>query len=128
MARSAPGRHYRKGITLAEFFRRFPDDSAAEAWFAKTRWPDGPRCPHCESSPQSAHKTMPYRCRAAAGDSAPAPARSKLGYQTWALAILLTTGLKGTSSLAEPRDHAEVGVAPGDRIRETCTSSGSPVR
>ena len=66
MARSAPGKHYRKGITLAEFFRMFPDDAAAEAWFASTRWPDGPHCPHCDSDriqSKAAHKTMPYRCR-----------------------------------------------------------------
>ena len=61
-ARSAPGKHYRKGITLAEFFRMFPDAAAAEAWFASTRWPDGPRCPHCDSGriqSKSAHKTLP---------------------------------------------------------------------
>ena len=49
MAKSAPGKHYRKGITLVELVRMFPDDAAAEAWFAETRWPDGVVCPHCES-------------------------------------------------------------------------------
>ena len=42
----------------------FPDDDAAEAWIAKVRWPDGPRCPHCDSDnvlTGAAHKTMPYR-------------------------------------------------------------------
>ncbi len=29
----APGRHYRKGITLVELFSLFPDEQAAEAWF-----------------------------------------------------------------------------------------------
>ena len=46
MARRAPGRHYRRGITLQELFRRFPDDAAAEAWFAEARWPDGVHCPY----------------------------------------------------------------------------------
>ncbi|WP_419944129.1 IS1595 family transposase [Candidatus Poriferisodalis sp.] len=34
MAKSAPGKHYRTGITLTELFDMFPTDAAAEAWFA----------------------------------------------------------------------------------------------
>ena len=30
---SAPGHGYREGITLAQLFRLFPDDEAAECWF-----------------------------------------------------------------------------------------------
>ena len=130
MARSAPGKHYRKGITLAEFFRMFPDDAAAEAWFAETRWPDGPRCPHCDSDriqSKSAHKTMPYRCRDCrkrfSTRTGTVMESSKLGYQTWALAtFLLTTGLKGTSSL---KLHRDLGITQksawhlAHRIRET---------
>lgn len=37
----------RTGMPLGEFFRRFPDDAAAERWFESRRWPDGPECPHC---------------------------------------------------------------------------------
>lgn len=37
----APGRSDRQGLSLAELFRRFPDDAAAEAWFIDRRWPDG---------------------------------------------------------------------------------------
>ena len=43
MARKGPGKHFRKGMTLAEFFQTFPDDKAAEAWFIQQRWPDGIR-------------------------------------------------------------------------------------
>jgi len=28
-----------------EIMKMFPDDGTAEAWFAKNRWPDGPRRP-----------------------------------------------------------------------------------
>ena len=38
MAKSAPGRHYRKGLTPAELFEMFPNDSTAEEWFAHNRW------------------------------------------------------------------------------------------
>lgn len=62
-----------KGLSLPEF----PDDATAEAWFADTRWPNGPLCPHCQSErvqSGTSHPTMPYRCRAAVSSSASAPA------------------------------------------------------
>ncbi|MCY3786038.1 MAG: hypothetical protein OXG47_04845 [bacterium] len=42
---SAPGRYERKGLTLVDLIREFPDDATAEAWVASIRWPDGPQCP-----------------------------------------------------------------------------------
>ena len=45
--KKAPGKAYRKGMTLVELIRKFPDDATAEAWIAEIRWPDGPECPHC---------------------------------------------------------------------------------
>ena len=36
----APGKSDRKGITLIELTRMFPDDAAAERWFIEQRWPD----------------------------------------------------------------------------------------
>ncbi len=30
MAKSGPGKHYRKGLTLAELFEMFPNDDTAE--------------------------------------------------------------------------------------------------
>ncbi len=112
MAYKAPGKHYRKGMSIIEAIKMFPDDKVSEEWFVKKRWPHGPHCPHCGSlSVQSgaSHKTMPYRCRdcrkrfsvrtKSAMDS------SKLGYQVWAIATyLLTTGIKGTSSMKLHRD------------------------
>ena len=64
----APGKHHRKGMTLAAFFDRFPDDAAAERYLADARWPDGPRCPHdgCDSANVQivkSRKPQPYRCR-----------------------------------------------------------------
>ena len=137
MAHSAPGKHYRKGLTLPQVMRTFRDDAAAERWFAKVRWPDGPRCPRCGTADVragTAHKSMPYRCR---------PCRryfsvrigtvmedSKLGYQTWALAIyLLTTGLKGQSSM---KLHRDLGITQksawhlAHRIRETWREAPAP--
>ena len=70
---------------------------------------------------------MPYRCRACRNRfsirTGTVMEGSKLGYQTWALAtMLLTTGLKGTSSM---KLHRDLGITQksawhlAHRIRET---------
>ena len=41
MTHKAPGKFHRKWLTLAELFHMFPDDAAAERWFADQRWPKG---------------------------------------------------------------------------------------
>ena len=110
--KKGPGKFFRKGLSLPEVMQLFPDDDVAEAWFAESRWPDDPWCPHCGSeSIQSGttHPTMPYRCRACrkffSVRTHTVMASSKLGYQTWILAIyLFTTGIKGTSSMKLHRD------------------------
>ena len=109
---SGPGRSEREGLTLLEMVKLFPDDAAAERWFTELRWPDGVRCPHCDSdNVQSGakHKTMPYRCRACrkrfSAKTGTVMESSNLGYQTWAIAMyLLTTNLKGVSSMKLHRD------------------------
>ncbi len=37
MAHKAPGKSDRKGISLIEIMRKFPDDATAEAWFIAGR-------------------------------------------------------------------------------------------
>ena len=129
--KKAPGKHWRKGLTLVELIRKFPDDETAEAWFASIRWPDGPECPHCgcgNVQTPTAHKTMPYRCR---GNDCrkffsvkvgTVMQDSKLGYQEWAIAIYLyNTSLKGVSSM---KLHRDLGISQksawhlAHRIRE----------
>ena len=90
----------------------FPDDPSAEQWFASVRWSDGPACPQCGSRnvlEGCAHPSMPYRFRPCdkrfSVRGGTVMADSKLGYQTWALAIyLLSTSLKGISSLKLRRE------------------------
>ena len=47
MTQKAPGKYFRKGISLIEIMRMFPDDDAAEQWYIEGRWPNGPYCPYC---------------------------------------------------------------------------------
>ena len=131
MAKNAPGKHYRKGITLTALFDKFPTDAAAEAWFAEHRWPNGPERSHCSHEDMQtacAHKTMPYRLRAngcrkrfsvKVGTVTEA---SNIGYRLWAIAIYpVLTNLKGISSM---KLHRGLGVTQSTawfmlhRIRE----------
>lgn len=112
MAHNAPGKHYRKGLSLVELTRKFPDNETAERWFVETRWPTGVACPKCGSfniQERKTRKPQPYRCRDCRKDfsvkTGTLMQASNLGLQVWAIAIyLFTTGLKGTSSLKLHRD------------------------
>ena len=117
--------------------RLFPNDAKAEAWFSIARWPDSLQCPHCQSirvQSRTSHPSMPYRCRDCrkffSVRTHTVMADSKLGYQTWVLAIyLLTTGIKGPSSM---KLHRELGITQksawhlAHRIREMWRSGDFP--
>ena len=134
---TAPGKHYRKGMTLIELLKVFPDDAAAERWFVRQRWPDGIRCPHCDGvnvSSYGTHPTMPHHCRDCrkffSAKTGTVMQGSKVGYQKWALAIyILTTGIKGTSSM---KLHRDLGVTQktawhmAHRIRESWAKAPAP--
>ena len=109
---NAPGKHYRQGLSLVDIVKMFPDDEAAEKWIAWCRWGDEPACPHCgdlDVQTGAKHPSQPYRCRGCrkffSVKTGTAMAGSQLGYQVWAIATyLMTTGLKGQSSLKLRRD------------------------
>ena len=135
MAQSAPGKHYRKGMSLVELMRLFPDDESAAAWIAKVRWPNGPRCPHCESDnvqENAKHPSMSHRCRTCrkffSVRTGTVMQNSNLGAQVWVLAsYLLSIGLKGTSSMKLHRDldiTQKTAWHLAHRIRETWGKKG----
>ena len=114
MSQTAPGKHFRQGISLKALFKLFPDDDAAERWLVSLRWPSGICCHHCGSEnvqTDCKHKTMSYRCREKACAkrfsirTGTVMQSSKLGFQTWAIAIyLMSTNLKGISSMKLHRE------------------------
>lgn len=135
MARNAPGKHYRKGLSLVEVTRMFPDDVTARAWMESVRWPEGPVCPHCGSTNAQhpvKHKTMTHRCRDcrkwfSVRTGTPMQS-SKLGLDIWAIAMyLLNTGLKGQASM---KLHRDLGITQksawhlAHRIRESWNENG----
>ena len=116
MAHNAPGKHYRKGMTLPQLFAMFPDDTTAEAWFVNRRWPDGVACPHCgcgNVQDGARHRSQRYRCRGCrtrfSARTGTILADSNVGFRNWIIAIyLMTTSLKGVSSM---KLHRDLGVA-----------------
>lgn len=135
MAHQAPGKHFRKGLSLMEVMAMFPDDATAEEWFVKSRWPEGVTCPHCGSHDiAEPRKPQRFRCRTCRKHFSPKTGSllqgSHLGYRVWALAIyLMTTSLKGVSSM---KLHRDLGITQkaawhlAHRIRETWADNSGP--
>ena len=137
VTKKAPGKAFRKGITVAEFFRMFPDNETAEEWIVQRRWPQGVCCPQCGSlnvNTKAKRKAMPFRCREKACDAnfsaktGTFMQSSKLGYQDWLFAIYLVhTSLKGVSSM---KLHRDLGITQksawhmAHRIRKALQSGG----
>ena len=110
---AAPGKSYRKGISLKAALQQFGDDSKAEVWFIERRWPDGIQCAYCESDrvsdKKSTRKTPQHHCKDCKKDftvkTGTIMQDSKLSLSEWALAFYLyTTNLKGVSSMKLHRD------------------------
>ena len=130
MAQKAPGKHFRKGMSIIDLIRMFPNDETAEQWFIQQRWGDEIaciRCGSCNVNEKTAHKTMPHRCRDCdkrfSVKLGTAMEASNLGYQVWAIAMyLMSTNIKGISSMKLHRD-LEIGQKAAwflaHRIRES---------
>ena len=114
MTQKAPGKAFRKGISLTKLIRMFPNDLEAERWFEGRIWPKGPYCPKCGSfnvQTPIKHTSMTHRCRDCKDKyrfslkTGNVMEGTKLGYQTWAIALyLVMTNLKGVSSVKLHRD------------------------
>ena len=133
MAQNAPGKHFRKGITLVEAVKQFGDDASAEAWFVERRWPNGVNCVECDSDrihtrkPNARRKTSVFHCNDCKKDftvnTGTIMHDSRLSLGKWALAFFLfSTNLKGVSSM---KLHRDLGITQksawylAHRIRET---------
>ena len=106
-----PGRNQRTGITLLQLSEKFPDEQAANEWFQRSLWPNGPVCPRCKGQNvyRGTHKTMPFRCRPCkrffSVRTSTVLAASNMSLRKWAYAIYLElTSLKGVSSMKLHRD------------------------
>ena len=138
MRTKAPGKAFRKGISLKQIMRLFPDNATAEQWFIEQRWPDGMCCPLCGSvnvQTRTKHPTMPFRCREKvcgkffSTKTGTVMEGSKIGYQDWVIAIFqMMTSLKSVSSM---KLHRDLGITQksawfvAQRVREALLTGGS---
>lgn len=114
MSQQAPGKHFRKGITMSELFKMFPDDKAAEEWFESRIWKGGRKCPACGNAgtTPARHPKMPYYCYKCRSHFSVKKGtimqQSEISYQNWAIATyLFAVNLKGVSSM---RLHRDLGI------------------
>ena len=99
-------------ISLYEFFKQFPDETAARLHFEKGRWSNGRACPHCGSVATSEckdHKPMAYRCKDCRSHfsvrTGTVLEESKLPLHKWLMAIyMMTTARKGIPSTQMARE------------------------
>ena len=111
MAKKAPGKAHREGLTVVELMDMFPTEEAATEWFKSIIWPDGRHCPKCGSvrTREASHAKMPYWCTDCRSyfsvKTGTAMQRSKIPLRKWAIAIYLClTSLKSVSSMKLQRD------------------------
>lgn len=121
-------------LSIVQLTELIPDEAAAEKIIADSRWPNGPVCPHCESTniqSGASHPSQPYRCRDCrkrfSVKTGTLMADSKLSVRTWVLACyLLGSHPKGVSSFQLAKD---LGISRktawflGHRIREAFNDS-----
>ena len=108
----APGKSYRRGLSIFELFEKFPDEASARHWFEGVRWAAGRYCGHCGSTTTREvprEKPMPYwcpACRKYFSVKVGTPMESsKLPLRKWVVAMyLMSTNLKGVSSMKIHRD------------------------
>ena len=113
MAGRAPGKSFRKGISLIEVMEMFPSERAAVRWFESIYWPDGQlsclRCGSVKAYRVKGGKPMPYRCSDCREyfslKTNTAFEGSNIRLRKWAIAIyLVCTNLKSVSSMKLHRD------------------------
>ena len=128
MAKKAPGKAHREGMTVVQLMDMFPTEEAATAWFESVIWPDGRHCPKCGSvrTREASHRKMPYWCTDCRSyfsvKTGTAMQASKIPLRKWAIAIYMClTNLKSVSSM---KLHRDIGVTQAtawfmlQRIRE----------
>jgi transposase-like protein len=113
MAKKAPGKSEREGLSVMQLFQMFPDEASSRKWLEDSRWPDGQRhCPHCGSlktAPVKNETPMPYHCGECrqyfSVKTGTVMQSSKVALQKWVIAMyLMSTSLKGVSSMKLHRD------------------------
>ena len=111
--KSAPGKAFRKGITLIELFEKFSDEDSSRRWIESVFWKGGEpvcfRCGGTNTYEVSSRKPLPHKCRDCRRHFSVRHATilegSHVPLRKWAVAIyLVASSLKGVSSMKLHRD------------------------
>lgn len=118
------------GVTISthQLFALFPDEGTARTYLESRRWPNGPRCPVCDSDRIGPHSPGFHRCNscdeAFTVRTGTVMERSKIPLHKWLYAMyLLVTARKGISSMQLSK---EIGIRQASawfllrRLREAC--------
>ena len=104
---------------LRDVLRRYENESLAEAWLTARRWPDGIRCPRCDSSNIARppdRQPLPYRCRSCRTQfsvkSHSALRSSKHSLGTWVQALHICSALSNPDAV-DIRDTLSVTYKAG---------------
>jgi transposase-like protein len=124
-------------ISLFQFFKIFPNESAAVNFFETSRWPEGVRCPRCDKKESvsivTSGKPQPYHCKECrkyfSVKVGTVMEASHVPLRTWLAAIyLMTVSRKGVSScqLARQLDiQQKTSYFLLSRIREAWNTNGN---
>ena len=116
-------------ISTHQLFALFPDEAAARSYLEKRRWPNGPRCPVCDSDRITTRAGAEYHhcnpCNAKfTVRTGTVMERSKIALRLWLYTMyLMVTARKGVSSLQLSK---EIGITQKSawfmlhRLREAC--------
>ena len=92
--------------TLLNVLRRYENEGLAEAWLTAQRWPNGVRCPQCDSNniAQPPDRIpMPYRCRDCRTQfsvkSHSALKASKMSLSVWVQALHICSALSNPDAV-----------------------------
>ena len=121
-------------MSISEFYRRFPDEAACQAFIEQERWNGEPACPLCGNmTVYRISGSMPFKCAACkkrfSVRTGTVMAESPVKLRTWLLvSYMMTTARKGISSVQMAK---ELGVTQktawflAHRIREACSGKRS---
>lgn len=115
-------------ISTHQLFAMFPDADTARSYLESRRWPNGVRCPVCESDRIGQHSPGFWRCNACKEaftvQTGTVMERSKIPLHKWLYTMyLLVTSRKGINSLQLSK---EIGITQKSawfmlhRLREAC--------
>ena len=131
----APGKAFRKGVSLMELMDVFPDEKSAQDWFEGIYWPKQRHCGRCGGTGTNATpsgKPMPYWCRDCrkyfSVKTGTVMQKSNIPLRKWAIGIYLClTSLKSVSSM---KLHRDLGISQKaawfmlHRLREAWAEQG----